>query len=140
MFNRLLNILGRRLVSLLPGGYSQLVPYILQCFIPNRVSSARRYQCEPYLLNSSWMRTGDSCPYPHIQWVQADHDKIYKACLPVKKLQVTVILAGSCRGAASEGTLLELAAKPGVSRQSVYALGDILTRRHRAKDRGTFAS
>ena len=67
VFNHLLNILGRRLVSLLPGGYSQLVPYILQCFIPNRVSSARRYQCEPYMLNSSWMRTGDSCPYPHIQ-------------------------------------------------------------------------
>ena len=34
VFNRLLNILGRRLVSLLPGAYSQLVPYILQCFIP----------------------------------------------------------------------------------------------------------
>lgn len=90
--------------------------------------------------NSSWMRIGDSCPYPHIQWVQADCDKISKACLPVKKLQVTVSLAGPSREAASEGTLLELAAKPGVSRQSVCVLGDILTRRHRAKDRGTFAS
>ena len=89
VFNRLLNILGRRLVSLLPGGYSQLVPYILQCFIPNRVSSARRYQCEPYMLNSSWMRTGDSCPYPHIQWVQANRDKYWSGvplALVVKNL------------------------------------------------------